>query len=35
VLRVARTVADLEGQKQVGAKHVSEAIQLRRALRQF
>jgi magnesium chelatase family protein len=35
VLRVARTVADLDGQKQVGARHVSEAIQLRRALRQL
>ena len=34
VLRVARTVADLDGQKQVGSKHVSEAIQLRRALQQ-
>lgn len=35
VLRVARTVADLAGEKQVGAKHVSEAINLRRALRQL
>ena len=35
VLRVARTVADLDGQKQVGARHVSEAVQLRRALRQL
>ncbi|WP_426337624.1 ATP-binding protein [Pseudoduganella sp. R-31] len=35
VLRVARTVADLDGQKQIGSKHVSEAINLRRALRQL
>lgn len=35
VLRVARTVADLEGQKQVGARHISQAIQLRRALREI
>lgn len=35
VLRVARTVADLEGDKHVGAPHISEAIQLRRALRQI
>lgn len=35
VLRVARTVADLDGQKQIGGKHVSEAINLRRALRQL
>jgi magnesium chelatase family protein len=35
VLRVARTVADLDGDKHVGAPHVSEAIQLRRALRQI
>lgn len=35
VLRVARTVADLAGQKQVGAKQVSEAINLRRALQQL
>jgi len=34
VLRVGRTIADLAGEKHVGAKHISEAIQLRRALRQ-
>jgi magnesium chelatase family protein len=30
VLRVARTIADLGGEKEVGAMHVSEAIQYRR-----
>lgn len=34
VLRLARTVADLDGQKHVGGKHVSEAVHLRRALQQ-
>jgi magnesium chelatase family protein len=32
--RVARTLADLDGAEQVGAPHVAEAIQLRRALLQ-
>lgn len=35
VLRVARTVADLAGDRQVSARHVSEAIQLRRVLREL
>ena len=35
VLRVARTIADLASEKQVGAKHIREAIQLRRALQEF
>jgi magnesium chelatase family protein len=30
VLKVARTIADLEGEERVGAAHVSEAIQYRR-----
>ncbi|MES2126110.1 MAG: ATP-binding protein [Pseudomonadota bacterium] len=34
VVRLARTIADLEGRKQISARHVSRAIQLRRALRQ-
>ncbi|WP_342120835.1 YifB family Mg chelatase-like AAA ATPase [Pseudoduganella sp. OTU4001] len=34
ILRVARTIADLTGEKQIGFKHVSEAVQLRRALRE-
>ena len=32
VLRVARTVADLEGAKQVTASHIAQAIQYRRGL---
>jgi magnesium chelatase family protein len=35
VLRVARTIADLDGAETVGHRHVAEAIQLRRALRAF
>jgi magnesium chelatase family protein len=35
VLRVARTIADLASEKQVGTKHIREAIQLRRALREL
>lgn len=34
VLKVARTCADLEGRKHITAKNVSQAIQLRRALRE-
>lgn len=33
VLKVARTIADLEGASTLGAAHVAEAIQYRRALR--
>lgn len=33
VVRVARTIADLEGSTTLSAQHVSEAIQFRRALR--
>jgi magnesium chelatase family protein len=29
ILKVARTVADLDGQDQIGAQHVAEAIQYR------
>ncbi|MEX8509010.1 MAG: ATP-dependent protease, partial [Leptothrix ochracea] len=32
VLRVARTIADLQGSPTLQAAHVAEAIQLRRAL---
>jgi magnesium chelatase family protein len=32
VLRVARTVADLEGVEHINATHVAQAIQYRRAL---
>lgn len=35
VLKVARTVADLAGEAQVGAAHVAEAIQFRRGLREL
>jgi magnesium chelatase family protein len=35
VLRVARTIADLAGEKTVAPQHVGEAIQLRRGLRPF
>jgi magnesium chelatase family protein len=34
VLRVARTIADLEEATRIGKKHVAEAIQYRRALRE-
>ena len=29
ILRVARTIADLEGAAEIGAEHVAEAIQYR------
>ena len=32
VLKVARTIADLTGSKDVGRAHVAEAVQYRRAL---
>uniref|UniRef100_UPI00406A9B04 magnesium chelatase subunit ChlI family protein n=2 Tax=Diaphorobacter TaxID=238749 RepID=UPI00406A9B04 len=32
-LKVARTIADLSGCETVGAAHVAEAVQYRRALR--
>ena len=35
VLKVARTIADLAGEPQVGASHVAEAIQFRRGLREL
>jgi magnesium chelatase family protein len=33
-LKVARTIADLAGDTNVGAAHIAEAIQLRRGLRE-
>jgi magnesium chelatase family protein len=35
VLRVARTIADLEGSANLKQQHISEAVQCRRALREF
>jgi predicted ATPase with chaperone activity len=32
VLRVARTIADLDAQPSIGEAHLAEAIQLRRVL---
>ncbi|MBP3690484.1 MAG: hypothetical protein J6I74_04085, partial [Schwartzia sp.] len=29
IIKVARTIADLDGAKDIGAKHVGEAIQMR------
>lgn len=34
VLKVARTIADLSGQTDIGSTHIAEAIQYRRALRE-
>ena len=32
VLRVARTIADLDHKQEIGAQHIAQAIQYRRAL---
>ncbi|MCA2968926.1 MAG: hypothetical protein INH43_10455, partial [Acidobacteriaceae bacterium] len=29
ILKVARTIADLDGREQIGAKHLAEAVQYR------
>ena len=34
ILRVARTIADLDHAERIGEKHVGEAVQYRRALRE-
>jgi magnesium chelatase family protein len=34
VLRVSRTIADLSGAADIATRHVAEAIQYRRALRE-
>jgi magnesium chelatase family protein len=32
VMRVARTIADLDGSESISAAHLAEALQLRRAI---